>query len=116
MFKSVIEAGRTALNALILMNGGAVVALLAFLGNALAKEPPSGFKFRVQVINAAMLVFVLGVGWAGVSLALRYLTQLLGHGRSASVGNKMNYAAIVSGLASLALFFAGGITAYIAFR
>ena len=116
MFKSVIEAGRTALNALILMNGGAAVALLAFLGNALAKEPTGGFKFGVQAINCAMLLFVLGVGCAGVSLALRYLTQLLGHGRSAKMGMRMTYAAIVVGLASLALFFAGGVRAYTAFR
>ena len=115
MFKSVIEAGRTALNALILMNGGAAVALLAFMGNALAKEPPGGFKFGVQAINKAMLLFVLGVGFAGVALALRYLSQFVGHGRSAKVGMGMTYLAIVVGLASLALFFAGGVKAYAAF-
>jgi len=40
MFKSVIESGREALNALVLVNGGAVVALLGFMGATLSKSLP----------------------------------------------------------------------------
>lgn len=114
MFKSVIEAGRTTLNALILMNGGAAVALLAFLGNSITKAPPDP-RLQLRSISFAMLLFVLGVGLAGVSMGLRYLTQFLAHGRSAKAGTWMNWGSIGSGLCSLALFFAGGLRAYAAF-
>lgn len=114
MFKSVIEAGRTTLNALILMNGGAAVALLAFLGNSITKAPPDP-RLQLRSISLAMLLFVLGVGFAGVSMGMRYLTQFLAHGRSAKAGTWMNWASIGSGLCSLALFFAGGLRAYAAF-
>ena len=40
MFNSVIESGREALNALVLVNGGAVVALLGFMGATISKDLP----------------------------------------------------------------------------
>ena len=115
MFRSVMEAGRTTLNSLIIMNGGAAIALLAFLGNVLAKDPPvAALAALVPGIRAAMLDFVVGVGLAGASSALRYLTQLLSAGRP-QLGGALTIMAIVVGLGSLALFFVGGLTAFRAF-
>ena len=38
MFRSVMDAGKEAINAAILLNGGAVIALMAFVGNAAGKR------------------------------------------------------------------------------
>ena len=43
MFRSVIEAGREALKSVILINGGAAVAILGLTGAAVSKSLPSAF-------------------------------------------------------------------------
>ena len=66
LFRSVIEHGRDALKAAILINGAAAVALLAFIGkiwsmkNSLSTADPLAY---------ALLVFGSGVLFAGVSSA-----------------------------------------------
>lgn len=116
MFKSVIEAGQTALKSAILINGGAAAALLAFLGNLLTKEAPTGINFPIATISHAMLIFVIGVGLAGLASGFRYLTQWIGSRGHRKTGLAFNIAAIVCGLASFFLFFWGGVEAYLAFR
>jgi hypothetical protein len=74
-WKTVIESGQTALKSLMTINGGAAVALLAFLGNLLTKEPPNGATFPIQVIATAMVLFVGGVASGGAALVFRYFTQ-----------------------------------------
>lgn len=112
MFRSVIEAGQTALRSLILINGGAAVALLAFLGNVLSKEAPKGVQYSVAGLKLAMLTFVLGVGSAGAATAFRYLTQWAGALRWLRTSHVLNWAAILFGLGSLGAFFWGGLKAY----
>jgi hypothetical protein len=110
-----IQAGGDALRALVLINGGAAVALLAFLGNVLTKEPTKGTTFSVANMKVAMVTFVFGVGFGGVSYAGRYLTQFtssLGRHKLAYVFNSV---AIALGLLSLAAFFRGGLWAYWSF-
>jgi hypothetical protein len=74
-WKSVLESGQTALKTFITINGGAAVALLAFLGNLLTKAPPAGTIFPVEVLSRAMLYFVGGVASGAASMGLRYFTQ-----------------------------------------
>lgn len=112
MFKSVIEAGQTALKSAILINGGAAVALLAFLGNLLTKEAPKGIAVPIPVMGHAMLIFIMGVGLAGLASGFRYLCQWLYSSDWNRTGDAFNYSAIVLGLASFAAFFWGGIEAY----
>ncbi len=116
MFRSALEAGQTALQSLILINGGAAVALLAFLGNILTKDGPRSFKLSVSTLNVAMLTFVIGVGLAGAAGAFRYLTQFAGASGWIKTGRTLNWLAIASGIASLVAFFVGGLRAYWAFR
>lgn len=116
MFKSVLEAGQTALKSATIINGGAAAALLAFLGNLLTKDAPQGTTFPIPEISFAMLIFVIGVGSAGLASGLRYLSQWSYGGNRDSYGNIFNYLSILLGLASFAAFFWGGIEAYLAIR
>jgi len=44
LFKSALEAGQTALRFLLAINGGGAVALLAFLGNVVSRDPSKTLK------------------------------------------------------------------------
>lgn len=141
LWKSAIESGQTALKSLILINGGAAVALLAFLGNMLTKPPPTGTgqqfptlgpwtfgpQNRLEVARA-MASFVLGVFLGAAVSATRYLNAWAlsvarsreSRGRQSrgwvKFGDWMNYIAIALGLASLGAFFLGGWKSFNALR
>lgn len=53
-------AGRNALQTLVLVNGGASVAILAFLGNLATKGSPASLQALVPGTSAAMLAFATG--------------------------------------------------------
>lgn len=72
-FKQVIALGQSTLKAIMLINGGAAVALLAFLGNILSKSHPI---VGLHPFASSMLTFVLGVLLSAVAYALTYLSQL----------------------------------------
>ena len=113
MLKSVIEAGQAALWSAIIINGGAAVALLAFLGNLLTTQAEDVDTFPISGIGAALLVFLLGVGCAGLAGGIRYLVQAsycLGWRTS---GIALNLVAIGLGLASFAAFFWGSVWTYL---
>jgi hypothetical protein len=110
-----IESGGDALRTLVLINGAAAVALLAFLGNVLAKEPPRCVAFSLGNMKVAMVTFEFGVGFAGVASAARYLTQFSAAQGWPKPADGFNIAAILLGLASLGAFFRGGLWALWAF-
>jgi hypothetical protein len=116
VFKSALEAGQTALRFLLAINGGGAVALLAFLGNVLSKEPPKGFSISVRSVNLAMATFVAGVGLAAATAIIRYFTQYAAAARWRKwVGVIFTVTAMFLGFASLAAFILGGTLAYRAF-
>lgn len=112
-FRSVLEAGGAALKVLLTMNGGAAVALLAFLGSLEGK----GAHTAVTPFAAAMLAFIWGVFGVGLSSAARYVTQVCGTGanRWYRTGYGFMGLSIFAGLGSLGAFITGGIMAYRAF-
>ena len=67
-YKSLISFGTEALKALQLLNGGAIVALLAYLGQA--KLPHS-----TQSIFAPLVLFVVGLSLGTLCFLGAYLTQ-----------------------------------------
>jgi len=116
LFKSVIEAGQTAVKTLILMNGAAAIALLAFLGNILSRGPNFGEAIVVAKINVAMVVFLTGVGCAGATSCLRYISQAFYAGiNTEKYGDMARNTAVVLALVSLLAFLYGGFSAYRAF-
>ena len=73
VFKSVITVGANAAKAGMLINGGAAVSLLAFLGNIWNKSTsPTAFSS----LTLTLLYFVLGVLCAGACTGFTYLSQV----------------------------------------
>ncbi len=107
IFQSIIQSGQAALKAAILINGGAAVTLLAFIGNLLAKSasPDRG-------IGEAMLVFLGGALLGAFATAFTYLCQFLME-KNLKIAFGFNIAAIVVGFSSLIAFGCGG---WVAFR
>lgn len=68
----VTEAGREALRSALLINGGAAVALLAFLGAVLSKENLG--RLGLAMIGP-LASFAVGVFFAALGFGVRYLSQ-----------------------------------------
>ena len=116
MFNSVIEAGLSAIKSATLINGGAAVSLLAFLGNLLTKDPPYGTTYPIHALSQAMLIFFLGVGFSGVATAARYFSQATYSSKNECLGDFFRWMAIVLALFSFGAFFYGGVQAYFAIQ
>ncbi|RKP58624.1 hypothetical protein [Pararobbsia silviterrae] len=126
MFKSVIEAGQTALKSAIVINGGAAAALLAFAGNSVIK----GYLVPGQPVlvrfGIAMLIFSIGLTCAGFGTGFRYISQASyaaamrarrPEGATKSkrwdqLGGAANYVSIAFGVAAFALPVWGAVRAY----
>ena len=67
MFKSVILAGQTALKSCTIMNGGAAVALLAFIGSIWNKS--TDIKI-LKLLLFSMILYVFGVFYGVVATGL----------------------------------------------
>ena len=72
MFQSVIEYGRDALKAAMLVNGGAAVALLAFIGKIWSAENGLG---AATPLACSLALFAFGVLFAALSTFFTYCTQ-----------------------------------------
>lgn len=71
--KAAMDTANLTLRTLIVINGGAAIAVLTFLGGVAAKER---IDFtRVGVVAGTLRWFAFGVAMAVVGLALSYLTQ-----------------------------------------
>jgi hypothetical protein len=110
LFKSVIQAGQNALRSAFLMNGGASVALLAFIGHLASIE----LSEKVSELAPSLATFVFGVLAAGLASAVTYLSQWFYAGRPAlrRTAFALNVAAIVVGLGAYGAFAYGVCRAY----
>lgn len=114
MFRSIILAGQNAMRSSFLLNGGASVALLAFIGH-LAKFSPD----KVIGFVNALIPFTLGVLAITVTSGFTYLSQWLYDSESIKVqrfGFALNITNIILGLSSYALFIWGIWCAYSSFK
>lgn len=75
MFRSVLEAGQSALKAATIINGGAAAAILAFIGGILTSETAPDQLAAVSPLGAAWFCFMIGLGAAGTASGVRYLSQ-----------------------------------------
>ncbi len=109
-FKSVILAGQNALRASLLINGGASVALLAYIGKLKIDAPAN-----VPGLAFPLLIFVMGVLVAAINSGLTYLSQWFYFGGAIwkrKVGFVINIINILLGIASYGLFAIGAFYAY----
>lgn len=107
MLKAVLEAGKSALHALLLINGGAVVALLGVMSNLVGKSEGAALA---RYLALPLLQFGIGVLLGAVGFALRYLSQAC-YSDSEDLDDKlhragdwMRYAAILSAVGGYVLF------------
>ena len=69
-YKSLISLGSESLKALQLLNGGAIVALLAYLGQANMSE------LAARSVSVPLILFVAGLSLGTLCFLTSYLTQL----------------------------------------
>lgn len=112
-FKSVILAGQNAIRTMVLVNGGASIALLAFLGQILTRAPDAAPAFA-----ECLLFFVFGTLLAGLVSGFTYLSQWFyngGPGWSQHLGTAANVIAMLFGVASYIAFGFGAWRTYSTF-
>lgn len=115
-YKSLITISVEGFKFCALANGGAAVAILAYLGNAIGKGR------ILPDMRFAMTGFLLGLVACGVAVCLSYITQLElyneeRHGVSENERKHVRYlrGSMISVGASLAFFIAGSFLAMCAF-
>jgi len=111
MFKSVITAGQSALKSALLINGGAAVAMLAFVGSVWEE---SLALCTVIYLLVAMGLFVVGVLLGAIASGLTYLAQRAYAQEREKAGNRLNVAIITCVVVAYALFLLGSFVASIA--
>ena len=113
MFRSVITAGQGAIKSSFLLNGGAAIALLAFIGH-LAQFNTS----EVPAFAYSLLLFAFGVLVVTVMSGSTYLTQFCFASSKTwakNLGYILNGASILLGIGSYGLFVWGLFVTYQAF-
>jgi Mn2+/Fe2+ NRAMP family transporter len=90
---------------LLLLNGGAALALLAFLGNRGKEAPHSGDI--ASAAGNALLSFGLGALVSGLVFFCAYLTQLMYGNRAHPHAGRWHRVTYIMFAAAVALFFCG---------
>lgn len=110
MFRSVITSGQNAIKSSLLLNGGAAVALLAFIAH-LAEVRAD----KVPEFAACLLPFAFGVLAIVVTSGCTYLSQWFYSGQlswAKRAGFVLNILCILLGISSYVLFTYGLLTSY----
>lgn len=113
MFRSVITSGQNAIRTSFLMNGGASVAILAFIGHLAGIKPE-----QVTSFANVLLPFVIGVLAMTITSGFTYLSQWSydsPNSKTQKWGFSLNVACIVLGISSYLFFIWGMCRAYTAF-
>lgn len=111
-FRQIIALGQSTLKSIMLINGGASVALLAFLGN-IVNSPTS--RTPILPFANSLGAFVIGVFLAALSYALTYFSQLFYDGEQKwkqTTGLVLHVATSVVGAAAMIAFLCGAHAAY----
>jgi len=110
MRKSVIALGQDAIKSSFLLQGGASVALLAFIGKL-----ADGHKEKIPVFAKCLLWFIIGAALiAGVAI-ISYMCNRCYLSQWDKAGDRLNYAALCIGAASYVAFIGGLYLTYLAF-
>ncbi len=113
MFRSVIQSGQNAIRSSFLLNGGAAVAMLAFIGKLTEAQAE-----KIPVFASSLTIFVIGVLAITIASGFTYLSQWFYAGDAkwkVTTGFWFNVLAIVLGLSSYGVFIWGMCDAYTAF-
>jgi hypothetical protein len=113
MFRSVISAGQSALRAAMVINGAAATAILAFIGQLLAKG--SG-QLALAPYALPLGTFVAGVGVGALAFGVNYVGQWLYAHNHDKTGHAANLLTIGLATSSYAAFAIAGWLLYLLFR
>lgn len=108
MFRSVISSGQAALKASMVINGGASVALLAFMGKIWSSEITNAVASK---LSTSIFLFCIGLLCAALSSGTTYITQLFYNKQKEKLGTWINGLTIVLVLLSYLIFI---VSAFIA--
>ena len=105
MFESVISAGQNATRILLAINGGAAIAVLAFLGHLASID-----SSMIKAFASPLRWFTFGVALMGLVAGGTYLSQLAFSSEKRVLqwcGSALQFAVVSGGLASIYLFIVG---------
>ncbi len=109
--KSVLSSGQAAMKSAFLINGGAAVALLAFIGHLVSIREVG----HVSMFARPLIVFVGGVLSAALATGVTYVTLSCYHAGKFSQGNWANRVAVFLIALSYLAFALGVWNAYESF-
>jgi hypothetical protein len=109
MFESVLAYGKHALNAIMIINAGAAVALLSLIGSLTnAAMPTAGAKFAFP-----LLLFVLGVVFSALASGGSYCTQFFyAENSDQKAGRRFHIATVVFVVCAYLIFISGAFVTY----
>lgn len=113
MMRAVISFGQGAIRSLVLINGGAAVAVMTFVGNLKSRQ-----ENGAEILAQSMLLFSFGVVAAAIVAGFAYVTQYLydsSAGRLSKLGVTFHFTAMFFAVVSLVLFVGGLLKAYSGF-
>jgi hypothetical protein len=103
-----VGLARSAIQAALLLNGGALVALLLFLASLMSTPAPGGLAVNLVQLKWAFAIFGLGLVIASMTFVNAYVAQgAIASGRSSAFGNTMRRLGLSLIVISLLLFLAG---------
>ncbi|AHF94055.1 hypothetical protein OPIT5_04090 [Opitutaceae bacterium TAV5] len=109
MFASILEYGKRSINAGMIINAGAAVAILSFIGSLTANPHLSGAQFA-----ESLLLFTGGVLVSALACGLSYCTQYwYYHYEKGRLGPVFHWATIVCVIGAYALFIVGAYASYL---
>ncbi|QSX39468.1 hypothetical protein [Shewanella cyperi] len=115
LFKAAIQAGQNALKTAFLLNGGASIALLAFISKLAESQYHSN---QVPLFADCLVKFVIGVFLIAFATGTNYLSQWLYAANTTNGnawGNRVNIMSLLLGLGSYTFFCLGSYKAYLVF-
>lgn len=109
LFRSVISTAIEGGKALILINGGSAVALLAFIGHVVATGNDASL---VHAFARPLAAFVLGLFFAALTAAFLPFAQKFFNENRQRLAHGFSYATYVGAALSLGMFLLGSFMAY----
>ena len=113
MFKTIFVYGQSTLKAMLLINGGAAVGMLAFLSSYLST---GASDVNMHYFTLALIVFGAGVVLGAFTAGLSYITQYCYCHYENQSGLVFHIASVVTGISSLLGFCAGLYYSYLGFQ
>lgn len=113
LFKATVGHAQSAIKLQALVNGGAAVSLLAFIGKVWT--PDFNASPIANYIPLALVLYCCGVGAAALTQSLTYLSQHFFTYDGEKVAKGIRFFAQLTAFSSLVLFFIATYVAYLGF-